>query len=766
MKNNIIEKLKSENKLLKNQVKQLEQRNENKINYEIILNSLKEGLYICDINNNIIFANDILKKKYGNINNKKCFEYFYGNKEKCPDCNFNRILKGETIRSEWLSPIDKKSYEVIESPLVNTDGSIFKIKILRDISGRKKKNERIKDIAKFPLENPNPVIRITKDGKILYSNEAGISLLKKWSYNVGMKVKNREIKFLKEIYTSKKNKSVEIKYNEKYFSLTLVPVMDKDYINIYGFEITERKLLELENERKHNIIEQISFEVKKQAMELETIFSSITEPIIIYSKNGKVKKINNAAKKSLHFNPINMVQEDIIKKLNSKTEKGEKCNKKNLPSTRALKGETINNEKYYFIDPLKEEKIVEVSASPIKIEKEIEGAVLIWHDITERVNEEKKLKQSHKNLKEEAELKDHEIIIQSEIINKIFSNTHIAIAYLDVDFNFIKVNNAYARADDKTTDFFVGKNHFDLFPNEENKKIFKEVLKTGKSYFTFAKPFKYENNPERGITYWDWSLIPIKDKKNRVEGLILSLLDVSERILNKIKLDKTENELGHARRLSDIGKLAATVAHELRNPLAVIEAASYNIEKKCRNNNIDIHINNINKKINEAEKIISDLLTYAKINNPNFQKIKIIDLLNESILNVKNIYPDYKVRIIKKYHLNDFNIMADPFQIKKVFNNILINAFQSLKNNKGNIAIDLSYKDDNLLTVIEDNGTGIDKNDLDKLFDPFFTKKTRGTGLGLSICKEIINLHNGKINITSSIDIGTKVEITLPKRKK
>lgn len=116
------------------------------------------------------------------------------------------------------------------------------------------------------------------------------------------------------------------------------------------------------------------------------------------------------------------------------------------------------------------------------------------------------------------------------MLENILSHTNTLIAYLDPEFNFIMVNKAYAEADERTPSFYPGKNHFDLFPNEENEKIFKDVAKSGKPYFDYAKPFEYAEHPERGTSYWDWSLIPNKDEDDHVVGLVLSLTDVTPRI--------------------------------------------------------------------------------------------------------------------------------------------------------------------------------------------------------------------------------------------
>lgn len=120
---------------------------------------------------------------------------------------------------------------------------------------------------------------------------------------------------------------------------------------------------------------------------------------------------------------------------------------------------------------------------------------------------------------------EQELFKSNELLERIFANIRMLIAYMDADFNFIRVNHAYAEADGHDPDYFVGKNHFELFPNRENERIFREVVASGKPYTVYARPFVYEHNPERGVTYWDWNVQPVKDRDGRVAGLVLSLLD-------------------------------------------------------------------------------------------------------------------------------------------------------------------------------------------------------------------------------------------------
>lgn len=122
------------------------------------------------------------------------------------------------------------------------------------------------------------------------------------------------------------------------------------------------------------------------------------------------------------------------------------------------------------------------------------------------------------------------VLATSQILGALLDTTPVLIAYLDRDMNFLRVNRAYAEADHKDPEYFIGKNHFDLYPNEENQAIFKHVLETGQPYITTAKAFEYANDPERDVTHWDWTLRPVKDPHNQVTGLVLSLLNVTERI--------------------------------------------------------------------------------------------------------------------------------------------------------------------------------------------------------------------------------------------
>jgi len=115
------------------------------------------------------------------------------------------------------------------------------------------------------------------------------------------------------------------------------------------------------------------------------------------------------------------------------------------------------------------------------------------------------------------------------LLSEVLDTTPMLVACMDREFNFVFVNRAYASADARTPDFFPGKNHFALYPNAENEAFFRRVVETGEPCRVTAKRFEYKEHPERGVSYWDWSLVPIKDGDGRVERLVLTLFDATER---------------------------------------------------------------------------------------------------------------------------------------------------------------------------------------------------------------------------------------------
>jgi PAS domain S-box-containing protein len=126
-------------------------------------------------------------------------------------------------------------------------------------------------------------------------------------------------------------------------------------------------------------------------------------------------------------------------------------------------------------------------------------------------------------------------ILQQEwdTLETIMESTPAQLAYLDREFTFIRVNSAYVRGSGHREEELIGRGHFDLFPDAENQAIFEQVRTTGQPVAFHAKPFEYPDQPERGVTYWDWTLVPVKETDGQVGGLVLSLLDVTDQVASR-----------------------------------------------------------------------------------------------------------------------------------------------------------------------------------------------------------------------------------------
>ena len=189
-----------------------------------------------------------------------------------------------------------------------------------------------------------------------------------------------------------------------------------------------------------------------------------------------------------------------------------------------------------------------------------------------------------------------------KMLETIFDNTHFLIAYMDNDFNFIHVNRAYAEKHNKDTDFFVGKNHFELYP-KGNESIFRNVIETGEPYFAYSKPL---DHPVLGISYWDWAIQPVKTKNDEVSAIILSLTDVTEYKRSEEQIQKEQREF--------IDEIVEKRAAELLSEKEEIQVES---EKSMENELIEL--NEKLKELENANKILKEEIEDQESFDEDFQ---------------------------------------------------------------------------------------------------------------------------------------------------
>ncbi len=155
----------------------------------------------------------------------------------------------------------------------------------------------------------------------------------------------------------------------------------------------------------------------------------------------------------------------------------------------------------------------------------------VWlHDRGWRTHDEKGHARFEGAISDISRLKHNELKLaeQSQLVDAIFENSQSCNVILDRDFNFIRVNAAYASADNRKPEDFPGRNHFEFYPSEA-REIFEQVVRSKQPVEVTARPFRYADHPERGVTYWDWKLLPMLDSQGDVDKLVFTLSNVTER---------------------------------------------------------------------------------------------------------------------------------------------------------------------------------------------------------------------------------------------
>jgi len=386
---------------------------------------------------------------------------------------------------------------------------------------------------------------------------------------------------------------------------------------------------------------------------------------------------------------------------------------------------------------------------------------ICFNDITERMRAEKALRESEERFKAIAE------------------TTPVGIGVIGVPgAKFLYVNPTYQKVFGYAESDLLGKETPPIYWNLEDRERILETLKAR----GFVADYEVKLKRKDGTPFWGLSSVrPITF--GGAPALLGSFIDITDRkraeeflkrdkeAIERIVRERTEElvearvDLERSKRLSDVGMLATTVAHELRNPLASINLAAINIKRKANNPDLDKHLESIRKKVVESDQIIGNLLFYSRLRPPQYEKVDLFSLLGEALESMED-GRNKGISVVRNIDpIKDLSIEADPTQLKEVFHNILNNAHDSLPSEGGRIKVGAENEGEFIRVFVEDNGSGIEKKDLEKVFDPFFTTKSKGTGLGLSVCKQIVSMHEGDIGIKSEPDQGTTVIVRLPKQK-
>ncbi len=223
-----------------------------------------------------------------------------------------------------------------------------------------------------------------------------------------------------------------------------------------------------------------------------------------------------------------------------------------------------------------------------------------------------------------------------------------------------------------------------------------------------------------------------------------------------------KEQLTRAEHLAEIGQLAASLAHEIKNPLAGISGAIQIMRDGMRAD--DPHrpiVNEILGQISRLDATVKDLLFYARPNPPRATTLALGDVVTRVLSLLREEPALQRVRIVHEPGPSDAAIHADDTQIEQLLINLILNAAHASPDG-GAIHLRITQHAGHIRLAVMDRGTGMAPEVRDQAFEPFFTTKAKGTGLGLSICRRIVDAHGGNIELESELGRGTTVIVDLP----
>ncbi len=228
------------------------------------------------------------------------------------------------------------------------------------------------------------------------------------------------------------------------------------------------------------------------------------------------------------------------------------------------------------------------------------------------------------------------------------------------------------------------------------------------------------------------------------------------------KMDAKVKELKSMEKFTSTGRIARTIAHEVRNPLTNISLAAEQLQDSgIQNNESSMLLDMINRNAVRINQLISDLLNATKVIELNNKTVNINKIIDETLEMAADRIDLGKIKVEKYYVPEGCNVSVDEEIIKVAFLNIIVNAIEATEKNKGVLKLKTRKENDRCIVEIEDNGSGMDEDTQQKLFEPYFTSKPKGNGLGLTNTQNIIMTHRGKIAVRSKPGKGTVFVITL-----
>jgi two-component system sensor histidine kinase HydH len=336
--------------------------------------------------------------------------------------------------------------------------------------------------------------------------------------------------------------------------------------------------------------------------------------------------------------------------------------------------------------------------------------------------------------------------------DNVVENMPIGLIAIDADGKIASFNQTAETALQLPSHEIVGRKSKEVLPKQLS--ILPDEIDTAEGIFVKEIDCPLRNG----------KLIPLDVSASLLEGNNSTFLGYLILFRDLTEVQRLKKEIERSRRLASIGRLAAGIAHEIRNPLSSIKGFATHFRERYRDVPEDEKTAEIMiQEVERLNRVIGELLEFARPMEVHKKPTSIQEVIQHSLRTIERQVEAKNIKIDKSFFSEIGDVYIDPDRISQVFLNLYLNAIEAMEDG-GTLSVVL-YRDEDSQRVkitISDTGTGIKKEDLVHIFDPYFTTRQSGTGLGLAIVHKIIESHRGEVRVESEPSKGTTVSVLLP----
>ena len=643
------------------------------------------------------------------------------------------------INSPWIKQITELGYQdLLISDFAIHDTIIDNLQLLQSKQlvndDLKEVSDQFIELAKFPNQDPQPIMRLNFEGKLIYSNASADTL-----------IRNEKTALVKLLFDQFKHKLTtkvkeQLYINSRYFDCTLIPYKDKNYINIYLNEVTETVLYQKEltntTSRLYSLLESMQASVLAEDLENKIIFVNqhfcdlFEVPISANSMTGMDCSKAAEQSKILFLNEV-----EFVNRINAINEKKQQV--------------------FGDILFMKNGKILERDFIPIFENGLYSGNIWKYQDITEITNNKNKIK-----------------LIEDKY-SKIIESLNLGLLEVDLKENITKAYPAFCNLTGYSEVELIGKNAFKLFGIEKEKSNFNEQNKLRQN----GKAGMYETQIRVKNNEIKWIIIsgaPIYNNENEVIGSIGIHVDITERKKLEQDLILANEQANESIKSKEL--FIANTSHEIRTPMNVIIGMIDILKETPLSENQWKYLNAISTSANNLLLLINDVLDFSKIESGNL-------ILEEGEINFYDLIANIEITfdqeikekgLILKCDIDpkiQSNLLGDPSKLNQILINLTSNAIKFT--DKGSVSILCNLVEENeksqlISFEVVDSGIGISPENFDLIFEIFkqedasISRNYGGTGLGLPISKSIVSKMGGDLAVKSEKGVGSNFYFTIP----